>query len=113
MTAAATSGLVLAGGALSPVLADTPANWEQQPSVSGLDFLLVLVLIPLSAAAVIALLSVLPSLAKDRAYEPGQAWRGQTEWFGGPTKGVEATEDVAPEQIESGSRDSGGTSARW
>ncbi len=113
MTAAVTCGIVLAGAALSPVLADTPAEWEQQPAVSGLDFLLVLFLIPIGAAAVIALLSVLPSLAKDRAYEPGQAWRGQTEWFGGPTKGVSATEDIAPEQIESGARDSGGTSARW
>ena len=113
MLAATTSAMLLAGAALVPASADTPANWETPPAVSGLDFLLVLILIPLGAAAVIALLTVLPSLAKDRAYEPGQAWRGQTEWFGGPTKGVSATEGVAPEQIEAGSRESGGTSARW
>lgn len=113
MLAATTSAMLLAGAASFPASADTPANWEQPPAVSGLDFLIVLVLIPLGVAAVLTLLTVLPSMSKSRAYEPGQAWRGQTEWFGGPTKGVAAADGASPEEIESGSRESGGSSARW
>ncbi len=72
-----------------------------------------LLIIPLGVAAVISLLAVLPSLASDRGYEPGQSWRGDTEWFGGPTKGVEAADEVTPQQIEQSSKDTGGTSGRW
>lgn len=105
--------LVLAGAAVVPAAADTPKNWEQAPDVSALGFLLVLVIIPLGAAAVIALLAVLPSLASDKGYRPGHSWRGESEWFGGPTKGIGAADELAPEQIEAGSKDSGGTSGRW
>jgi hypothetical protein len=101
------------GALVGPAVADTPQGWEQAPDVSPLGFLLVLLIIPLGAAAVISLLAVLPSLAGDHGYEPGQAWRGDTEWFGGPTKGVKAAETVTPEQIEQSSKDSGGTSGRW
>jgi len=106
-------GLVLGAALVTPASADVPQNWEQAPDVSPLGFLLVLVIIPLGLAAVIALLTVLPSMASDKGYEPGQAWRGQPEWFGGPTKGLQAAEDVTPQQIEAGSQTTGGTSARW
>lgn len=105
--------LVLGAALVLPAAADTPEAWEQAPDVSVLGFLLVLLIIPVGAAAVIALLAVLPSLASDKGYEPGQSWRGQPEWFGGPTKGVGAADGVTPEQIESGSRSTGGTSASW
>jgi hypothetical protein len=105
--------LVLGGAALVPAAADTPQNWEKAPDVSALGFLLVLVIIPLGAAAVIALLAVLPSLASDKGYRPGHSWRGESEWFGGPTKGVHAADELAPEQIEAGTQGSGGTSGRW
>jgi hypothetical protein len=105
--------LVLAAALVTPAAADTPQAWEQAPDVSPFEFLLVLVILPLSLAAVIALLTVLPSLASDRGYEPGQSWRGESEWFGGPAKGVQAADDVTPEQIESRSKDTGGTSAGW
>ena len=72
-----------------------------------------LAILPLGAAAVIALLAVLPSIASDKGYEPGQSWRGDTEWFGGPTKGVKGADDVTPDQIEQSSKDAGGTSGRW
>ena len=105
--------LVLGAAFLVPAAADTPAEWETAPTVSPLDFLLVLVIIPLALAAVITLLALLPSLAHDRGYEPGQAWRGESEWFGGPTKGVKTADEVTPDQVESSSKDSGGTSGRW
>ena len=72
-----------------------------------------LLIIPLGAAAVISLLVVLPSLASDRGYEPGQSWRGDTEWFGGPTKGVKGADEVTPQQVEQSSQGAGGTSGRW
>jgi hypothetical protein len=100
------------GALVAPAVADTPAAWEEAPDVSPLGFLMVLLILPLGAAAVIALLAVLPTLGGD-GYQPGQAWRGDTEWFGGPTKGVKAAESVTPEQIEQSSKDAGGTSGRW
>jgi hypothetical protein len=108
----ATAWFVL-GALVAPASADTPAAWDQAPDVSPLGFLLVLAIIPLGAAAVISLLVVLPSIASDRGYEPGQSWRGDTEWFGGPTKGVKGVDEVTPAQIEQSSQDAGGTSGRW
>lgn len=105
--------LVLGAALVSPAAADTPQAWESVPDVSPLGFLLVLLIIPLGLAAVIVLLTLLPSMAGDHGYEPGQSWRGEAEWFGGPTAGVRAADAVTPEQIEAHSQGTGGTSARW
>ncbi|MET0839811.1 MAG: hypothetical protein ABWY19_13575 [Marmoricola sp.] len=105
--------LVLGAAFLVPAAADTPEGWETAPTVSPLDFLLVLLIIPVALAAVITLLAVLPSLAHDRGYEPGQSWRSESEWFGGPTKGVQTADEVTPDQVEASSKDTGGTSGRW
>lgn len=94
-------------------MADTPAAWEKAPHVSGLEFLLVLVLIPLGIGLVISVLAVLPSLIHDRGYQPGQSWRAEAEWFGGPRKGVDAAEELSPKQIETAESGRGGTSAEW
>ena len=93
--------------------ADTPAAWENAPDVSGLQFLVVLLLIPAGLALVISLLAVLPSIIKDSGYAPGQSWRSEAEWFGGPQKGVEATEQLSSEQIEAAESGRGGTSGKW
>jgi hypothetical protein len=106
--------LLLSAGVATPAVAAEPEAWEPAPDVSPLGFLLVVLIIPLGAAAVIALLTVLPSMARgDRGYVSGQPWRGESEWFGGPTKGVQAADEVTPEQVEARTRDAGGTSARW
>ncbi|HZJ04750.1 MAG TPA: hypothetical protein VFD59_04665 [Nocardioidaceae bacterium] len=105
--------LVLGAALVSPAAADTPEAWEKAPDVSPLEVLLVLVIIPLGIAAVLALLTLLPSMASDRGYEPGQSWRSEAEWFGGPAKGVKSAHEVTPEQIESRSKDTGGTNASW
>lgn len=112
-TVAVATYLVLAGALLDASSADRPQDWSKAPHVSGLDFLVVLVLIPLGLAAVITLLVSLPSLIRDRGYQPGQSWRGESEWFGGPGAGVSAAADVSPEQLEASSRDTGGTSGTW
>lgn len=93
--------------------ADTPAAWDQAPDVSGLQFLVVLLLIPAGLALVISLLALLPSIIKDTGYAPGQSWRAEAEWFGGPQKGVEAAEDLSPQQLEAAENGRGGTSAQW
>lgn len=94
--------------------ADTPESWKTPPPVSGLDFLLVLLVFPLGLALIISLLAVLPSLIRDKGYEQGQSWRGEAEWFGGPTKGVEAAEGASAKQVEAGSgADRGGASGSW
>jgi hypothetical protein len=113
LTLSAACSIVLAAALVAPAGAAVPQDWEKPPSVSVLDFLLVLVIIPLGLAAVLTFLTVLPSLARDRGYQPGQEWRSESEWFGGPTKGVESAAAVTPEQIESRSKDTGGTSAGW
>lgn len=93
--------------------ADTPAAWDDAPHVSGLEYLVVLVLIPLGLALVISLLVSLPSMIHDRGYEPGQSWRAEAEWFGGPRKGVEAADELSPQQIETAESGRGGTSGQW
>ena len=112
-TVALTATLVLAGGLFDVAGADTPQGWPEAPAVSGFDYVLVLVLIPLGLAAVISLLAYLPTLAGDHGYQPGQAWRGESTWIGGPRKGVAAADDVSPEQLESNESNTGGTSGRW
>jgi hypothetical protein len=113
LTLSVAGSLVLGAALVSPAAADAPAAWEQPPEVTPLEFLLVLVIFPLGLAAIIALLTVLPSMAFDKGYQPGQSWRGEPEWFGGPRKGVQAADEVTPEQIESRSKGTGGTSASW
>ena len=113
LTLAVACSFVLAAAAVTPAAAAVPEGWETAPSVSALDFLLVILIIPLGIALVLTLLTILPSLTRDRGYEPGQSWRSDAEWFGGPTKGVKSADEVTPEQIESRSKDTGGTSAGW
>jgi hypothetical protein len=104
---------VLSGVLLNAASADTPADWEKAPSVSGFDFLLVLFLIPLGLALVISFLAFVPTLLGDQGYQPGQSWRGESEWFGGPRKGIAAADEVTSDQLEAAGTDTGSTSGRW
>jgi hypothetical protein len=110
---AVTAALVAVVGLPAVASADTPASWDKAPHVSGLQFLVVLVLIPLGLALVISLLAALPSLIHDRGYEPGQSWRAEAEWFGGPQKGVDAADELSPQEIEAAESGRGGTSGQW
>ena len=105
--------IILGAALVSPAAADQPEAWESVPSVSAFEFVVLLVILPLGAAALISLLTLLPLLINDRGYQPGQSWRSQTEWFGGPSKGVKAADEVTPEQIEERSKGTGGTSGSW
>lgn len=104
---------LLAGMAV-PAFADTPETWADTDPVSTMNVLLILVVFPLGLAAIIGLLVYVPSMARGDKYTPGLAWRNESEWFGGPRGGVEASDRARPAAIE-GAKDTdrGGASARW
>jgi hypothetical protein len=103
--------------------------------ISTLKAILVFGVIPIGLMALIALLVMLPSLAKGPRYRPGLDWQATPEWYGAP--GAEAEVEsggyghtpavaaapaaeqeaitgtiVAPDaEVETG--EGGGSSARW
>ena len=113
LTLSVACSLLLGAALVSPASADEPETWEAAPAVSAFEFVLLLVILPLAAAAVITLLTLVPLLISDKGYQPGQSWRSQVEWFGGPSTGVKAADDVTPEQVKASSKQTGGTSGSW
>ena len=95
----------------STAFADAPDQWENNPAVSTPHVLLVLVVIPVALFALITLLVYLPSMSRGESYQPGQVWRGEPTWFGGPRAGIDAVE-ATPPAVESRSQ-RGGTSGHW
>ena len=104
--------LVLAPAALplvaAPALAAPPNSWPKPQPTGPMDFLLVLVIVPVGLALLISLLTVAPSMARGDRHKSGG--RVENEWFGGPTQGVEATQETRATEAQ-GER--GGASARW
>jgi hypothetical protein len=105
--------------AASAAFAEPPETWEDTPSVSGLHVIVLLVIIPVALFLLIWLLVYIPSMARGERYKPGQAWRSEPEWFGGPRRGVEALEGgehqhaVGAGASEEHGETRGGASARW
>ncbi|HET7358071.1 MAG TPA: hypothetical protein VFJ09_15485 [Nocardioidaceae bacterium] len=97
----------------APALASAPNTWPEAPSVSALDMLLVLVILPGALFIGISVLVFVPSMARGQKYQPGQAWRGESTWFGGPQDGVEAADRGDAATAETKDADRGGASARW
>ncbi len=110
---------MLVTSATGAAFADAPQQWEDNGSVSPLHALLILGVIPVGLFLLIVLLVYLPSMARGESYRPGQAWRGEPEWFGGPRGGVEAADRVEqPAAAGSGAKhasetERGGASGRW
>jgi hypothetical protein len=73
----------------------------------------VLFLIPLGLALVISFLAFVPTLVGDHGYQPGQSWRGESEWFGGPRRGIAAADEVTADRLEAAANETGSTSGRW
>lgn len=96
----------------APAFAAPPETWTDPEQVGGLDFLLLLVLIPMGLALLITLLTYVPSMVRGQKYTPGRAWRSESEWFGGPKDGLEAADKVDL-HAEGAQTDRGGASARW
>lgn len=100
-------------------VADPPAQWPDNPSASMLHILLVFLIAPVGLFLLIWLLVYLPSMTRGEKYKPGQAWRGEAEWFGGPRGGVEGLDSGSrPPAVGAGTGDQtgetrGGASGRW
>lgn len=104
--------MLLVAGALPATAA--PSQWPEPPSVSVLEFLLVILLIPAGLALVIALLATIPSMRSGggSTYQPGLAWRHEAEWFGGPRDGLEKADKSDREAVEAAG-ERGGASGHW
>jgi hypothetical protein len=104
--------LVTTAGA---AFAAPPDSWENTPHVSALHVLLLLGAIPLALFAIITLLVYLPSMT--RGQRPGEAWRGEPTWFGGPRGGLDAVDKAEQPALSDGAQGSGpsrgGDSGHW
>ena len=105
---------VLVLGSALPASAAAPGDWPEAPSVSVLELLLLILLIPAGLALVIALLAALPSMrgGAGSTYQPGLAWRHEAEWFGGPRDGLVKADKSDREAVEA-SGERGGASGHW
>ncbi len=110
---------MLVTSATGAAFADAPEQWQDNGSVSPLHALLILAVIPIGLFLLITLLVYLPSMSRGESYRPGQAWRNEPEWFGGPRGGVEAADRTEqPAAVGSGAAhpsetEHGGASGRW
>lgn len=104
--------LLVLGGA-GPAFATAPEQWGPEESVPALQGLLVFAVFPIGLFVLITLLVYIPSMARGQSYQPGLAWRSEPTWFGGPSRGLEATDEADPEAVEKGRDGRGGASVRW
>jgi hypothetical protein len=105
---------LLVTGVTNTAFAVPPDQWADNPPVSPLHVLLVLAAIPIGLFVLIVLLVYLPSMSKGESYRPGEVWRAEPTWFGGPREGTDGLDgDTAPVAVSAGSSTRGGTSGRW
>jgi len=103
----------VATGVLLPVLTAAPALARDDGEVPGKSLgsgmtILIYVVIPLGAFAVISLFAALPSLLRRPRYRPGRAWHYDPMWFNGPDEPDKALAAARP-----GVTAKGGASAEW
>ena len=84
---------------------------EPGQALSYFNTFLIFGVLPLALFAIIALLVMLPSLAKGPRYRPGLSWWASPVWFGGPAD----PDAVKPERLAQTQpiEGTGGTRARW
>lgn len=101
--------------ATGTAFAEPPEQWEDGASISPLHVLLVFVVIPVALFVVISLLVYLPSMSSGSGYRPGEVWRGESEWFGGPRAGAGSVDPSQQAAVGAGERGSGkgGASGSW
>jgi uncharacterized membrane protein YgcG len=105
---------VVVTGVTGTAYADAPATWENSPNVTFFHGLLIYLLVPLALFVIITLLAYLPSMRQGSGYQPGQTWRSEPEWFGGPRAGVQSLDAGTPAAAQrgGGSGHDGGSSGR-
>ena len=84
---------------------------EPGQALTYFNTLLIFGVLPVALFAIIALLVMLPSLAKGPRYRPGLRWWASPVWFGGPSD-PDAVSAERLAQIRP-SEETGGTRARW
>ena len=101
--------------ATGTAFASAPDTWENTPSVSPLHALLIIAIIPIGLFVLITVLVYVPSMVRGERYQPGQAWRSEPEWFGGPTQRPRRRRRGRPARGRPGRlrEHLGGTSGRW
>jgi hypothetical protein len=106
---------ILVTTATGAAFADPPEQWDTDQGIPALDGLMVYALIPLGLFLLITLLVYVPSMSRSETYRPGEAWRGEPEWFGGPRGGVEATGKQDQPAVQGSTPDDrkGGASGGW
>jgi len=107
---------LLVTSATGAAFAEAPDSWEDNAAVSPLYVIVVLVLIPLGLFVLITLLVYLPSMSRGESYQPGQVWRSEPSWFGGPRRGLDAAETEGEQPaVDAGSPHAslGGASGHW
>lgn len=102
-----TTALLIAGALPA---AAVPEGWETPPPVSGLQFLLVLLVLPAAAFGVIALLSYLSASRTPQYSTEVELHQGGQAWLGGPGRGVDA---VGRDGADEAGSTTGGAGARW
>jgi hypothetical protein len=108
-----TAALVLGSATLAPAFADTPAAWPSDPHVSGWDYIVVLLLIPLGVFVLVWLAVTIPAFRRTHGQASAEPWGDRREWFGGPRRGVDSADEVTPEALEASEQSTGGASGRW
>jgi hypothetical protein len=93
--------------------ATPPDTWQKPAPVSPLHVILVLGVVPLALFVIITLLAYLPSMSRNAGYQPGEVWRYDAQWFGGPRGGVEALDATDEPKAVTEGEDRGGASGRW
>ena len=103
---------VLVTFAASAAFAEPPETWEDTGSVSGLEVIVIFLLIPLGLFLLICLLVYLPSMTRGNKEQSVEARSGQAEWFGGPEGGLETvdTAGAGPQQVSGATEQGGGRS---
>lgn len=105
---------LLALGVAAPAAAEPPTGWEVVEDPSLLEFLTVLVFVPLAIIAVIVLLVSLPSMIGREQSDPALVFSQQREWFGGPRQAPQdGDEPDGPADADPSSKQTGGAGAHW
>ena len=109
--AAACALALLAVAAPTTAYAVPAEGWPVAPEVSGLQILVLVLLIPLGLAIVLGLAVSLPGLAAGRSQKSGS--NVPATWMGGPKEGTDTLPEGSSASDDTGSDARGGSSGSW
>jgi hypothetical protein len=92
-----------------PAAANVPEGWSEPDPVSGVQFLLVLILLPIGLLLLVGLVFLAPGFARGEGFT-GRDAHADDQWFGGPDR--DARELTASSEEERPAI-TGGAGGRW